>query len=277
MELTESEIKKIVSNKNNAIDVLTCLETDYPYKELMKMKSEEVYELLNKHFKYDVFHNAIRLQAFRTKYSLEKFEEESIKYNRCIEIINTEYNQDKSWAFHPSTYEDNLIKCIRKYKDIDEARAENKINADRNLVIKAYNNSRSFLYEYFLVRNHPKILPTLSNSKGLDIFINQKWDIKNTSGVTSEFKKDFGENWMEHAINNPKLVAEYLFKNQGDDRFNCDDRIFLIDLSHGMKEISEIEKTCKNIEFDKVYEINFEKIINGIKNDCSAKAMVVYI
>lgn len=277
MIMNEYEIKRIVGNKDNAINVLTGLNTNYSFKELTKFKSDEIYNLLYENFDYEMFHNTVRLMALKTKYSKKRFLEESIKYKRCIEIIEKEFNNDKKWAFHPSSYEDYIIKCIRKYGDIDEARVENLKNSDKNLVIKSYNNSRSFLFEYFLVRNNQNILPTLSNSKGLDIFLDKKWDIKNTSGVTSEFKKDFGENWKDEALKNPKIVAEYLFKNQGEDRFNCDDRIFIIDLSDSYKDIDEINETCKNINFSEVYNISFEKVINGIKNNCSAKAMVVFI
>ncbi len=277
MTMNEYEIKRIVGNKDNAINVLTGLNTSYSFKELTKFKSNEIYNLLYENFDYEMFHTTVRLMALKSKYSTKRFLEESEKYKRCIEIIETEFKNDKKWGFHPSSYEDYLIKCIRKYSSIDEARIENLKNSDKNLVIKSYNNARSFLFEYFLVRNKQNILPTLSNSKGLDIFLDKKWDIKNTSGVTSEFKKDFGEKWKEVALKNPKTVAEYLFKNQGEDRFNCDDRIFIIDLSDSYKNVNEIDNICKNMNFNEVYDISFEKIINGIKNNCSAKAMVVFI
>lgn len=277
IDLNVDDIKKIIGNKNNAVNFLVHTNIKTPHKELNKLKSEEVYNLLMRYFDYDTFHSYVRLECMKSKYSKDNFLKYSKKYVECGEIIKNKYNNDKSWSFNPSSYEDEQINIIRRYDNINDSIREHLEKCEKNLVIKSYNNSRSFLFEYFLIRNNNKILPTLSNSKGVDLFFNRKWDLKNTSGVTKEFRDFYGDNWKEIALKNPKIVAEYLYKNQGDNRFDNNDRLFLIDLSNNIKQVSEIEKMCKNFNFNEIHSILFDKKINGVLKNYTANAMVVFI
>ena len=275
--LTKNDIKKILGNKDNAIDYLVCNKTGKTYKELKEFKSEEIYDLVFENLDYDTLHMYVRLQTIKTKYSNDNFLIYCNQYDESRKKINEEYNSNKEWAFNPSSYEDEQIKTIRKYDTLEESLKNHLIKCEKNLIIKSYNNSRAFLFEYFLVRNNNKILPTLSNSKGVDIYLDKKWDLKNTGGVTKQFKDNYGDNWKNEALNNPKIVAKYLYENQGEERFDFNDRIFIIDLSDSIKSISEIEQICKDLNFNEVYKIDFNKEINGIKNNYSAKAMVVFL
>lgn len=277
IDLTNDDVKKIIGNKDNAIDFLLCTKTGKTFKELKKLKSEEIYNLLFEKLDYDTFHSYVRLKILKTKYSNDNFLMYCKKYDECTKKINDDYGCNKEWAFHPSLYEGEQIKTIRKYNTLEESLEDHLIKCKKNLVIKSYNNSRAFLFEYFLVKNNNKILPTLSNSKGVDMYIDKKWDLKNTSGITTQFKNDYGEDWKDVALNNPKIVAEYLYTNQGEERFDFNDRIFIIDLSDSIKSIFKIEQICKNLNFSEVYEINFNKEINGIKNNYTANAMVIFL
>jgi hypothetical protein len=277
IDLNADDIKKIIGNKNNAVNFLVHTNIKTPHKELSKLKSEEVYDLLMSHFDYDTFHLYVRLESMKSKYSNDNFLKYSKKYIECAEIIENRYNNNKSWAFNPSTYEDEQINTIRRHGNIGDSIKEHLEKCEKNLIIKSYNNSRSFLFEYFLIRSNDKILPTLSNSKGVDLFFNRKWDLKNTSGVTKEFRDFYGDDWKEIALKNPKIVAEYLYKNQGDYRFDNNDRLFLIDLSDNIKKVPEIEVMCKNFNFNEVHSISFDKKINGVLKNYAANAMVVFI
>lgn len=275
-QLTREDVKKIIANKDNAIDFLLYMNIDISYKDLIKLKSEPIYDLLMDNIDYGTFHIYIRLHSMKSKYSNDNFLKYQNSYIECSKLLNENYT-DRTWSFNPSSYEDEQIKVIRKYDSIQDSLNEHLKKCEKNLIIKSYNNSRAFLFEYFLVRNNDKILPTLSNSKGVDIYIDKKWDLKNTSGVTKQFKDFYGENWKDFAYKNPKIVAEFLYKNQGEERFDTNDRIFIIDLAETIKPVSEIEKICKNLNFNDVHVINFEKEINGVKNNYTANAMVVFL
>jgi hypothetical protein len=277
IDLTKDDVKKILGNKENAIDYLLCTKTGKTFKELKMLKSEDIYNLIFENLNYDVLHTYVRLTTMKKKYSSSNFLKYCEQYRQCTQKIKDIYNNNKEWAFNPSLYEDEQIKTIRKYETLDESIKNHLIKCEKNLIIKSYNNARSFLFEYFLIRNNDKILPTLSNSKGVDIYVEKRWDIKNTSGVTKQFKDFYGDEWKSIALNNPKIVAEYLYVNQGVERFDSNDRIFIIDLSDSINPISKINDICRNLNFNEVHEINFTKEINGIKNNYTANAMVLFL
>ena len=71
------------------------------------------------------------------------------------------------------------------------------------------------------ISQHPRVIPTLKNNFGVDIFFdNQPFDLKITY-----LPKDFT---LEQALKNPKSLIIWLYENQGAQRFGADNRLFVV-------------------------------------------------
>jgi hypothetical protein len=68
---------------------------------------------------------------------------------------------------------------------------------------------------------HPRVVPTLKNNFGIDIFFdNQPFDLKITY-----LPRSFN---LDQAIQRPKELMIWLYENQGAQRFGADNRIFIV-------------------------------------------------
>lgn len=68
---------------------------------------------------------------------------------------------------------------------------------------------------------HPKVVPTLKNNFGVDIFFDdQPFDLKTTYLPHGYL--------IDEAIKNPRQLAIWMYENQGAQRFGADNRLFVI-------------------------------------------------
>lgn len=83
-----------------------------------------------------------------------------------------------------------------------------------------YNHWTTVLIEDH-IGQHSKVIPTLKNNFGVDIFFdNQPFDLKITY-----LPKDFT---LEQVLKNPKDLIVWLYENQGAQRFGADNRFFVV-------------------------------------------------
>jgi len=83
-----------------------------------------------------------------------------------------------------------------------------------------YNHWTTVLIEDH-ISHHPRVIPTLKNYKGIDIFFDdQPFDLKITY-----LPKDYA---LEKALQNPKGLIVWLYENQGVQRFGADNRLFVV-------------------------------------------------
>lgn len=83
-----------------------------------------------------------------------------------------------------------------------------------------YNHWTTVLIEDY-ISQHKKVIPTLKNNFGIDIFFdNQPFDLKITY-----LPKGFT---LEQVLNNPKDLIIWLYENQGAQRFGADNRLFIV-------------------------------------------------
>lgn len=124
--------------------------------------------------------------------------------------------------------------------------------------IKEINTVRNDFIETLIFEKNINILPTLNHRRGVDFFINGiSFDQKVAKSPTNEFKKDFGDNWKDYAIQNPHKVAEYLYKYQDEGRFGADSRLLVVYLDEDIS-IEKIAETIENTDLQNPLEINFE-------------------
>jgi len=123
--------------------------------------------------------------------------------------------------------------------------------------IKEINTVRNDFIETLIFEKNNNILPTLNHRRGVDFFINGiSYDQKVAKSPTNEFKRKFKDNWRQTAINNPKLVAEYLYKYQDEGRFGADPRLLVVYLDSDVS-IDQIRQTINNTDLNKPFEVNF--------------------
>lgn len=83
-----------------------------------------------------------------------------------------------------------------------------------------YNHWTTVLIEDH-ISQHPKVIPTLKNNFGVDIFFDdQPFDLKITY-----LPRDFV---LGQALENPKNLIVWLYENQGAQRFGADNRFFVV-------------------------------------------------
>jgi len=121
-----------------------------------------------------------------------------------------------------------------------------------------YNHWTTVLIEDY-VSQHPKVVPTLKNIKGIDIFVDgQPFDLK-----TTYLPKDYD---VEDAINNPKNLAKWMYENQGVQRFGADNRLFVVLLDKDNPQESWKLKRSFDLVFKKIDEF-FNKVSVSTKDE----------
>jgi hypothetical protein len=113
---------------------------------------------------------------------------------------------------------------VRRFVRYDELIKEvkSKLHDDITHYVIAtwYNHWTTVLIEDH-ISQHPKVIPTLKNNFGVDIFFdNQPFDLKITY-----LPKDFT---LNQVLKNPKDLIVWLYENQGAQRFGADNRLFVV-------------------------------------------------
>ncbi len=123
--------------------------------------------------------------------------------------------------------------------------------------IKEINTLRNDFIETLIFEKSEDILPTLSHSKGLDFFINGiPFDQKVAKSPTGEFKKDFQEDWRNKAIENPNIVAQYLYQYQDEGRFDANPRLLVVYIDEDIS-IERIKEIIDSINLSEPIQISF--------------------
>lgn len=113
------------------------------------------------------------------------------------------------------------VRRFVRYEDLIGS-IEKKLYGDIKQYVIAtwYNHWTTVLIEDH-ISQHPKIIPTLKNNFGVDIFFdNQPFDLKITY-----LPKNYS---LEQALDNPKNLIIWLYENQGAQRFGADNRFFVV-------------------------------------------------
>jgi hypothetical protein len=168
--------------------------------------------------------------------------------------------------------DDDLIKELHKVKDFSwgvvQGQLDQKIQAEyvrrivryddliNNVKAKLHNDVASYVictwYNHWTtvlieehISQHPKVIPTLKNIKGIDIFMDdQPFDLK-----TTYLPRDYD---IQDVIKNPKNLAVWMYENQGAQRFGSDNRLFAILLDTQRPEESWKLKRNFDLVFSKI-------------------------
>lgn len=246
-------VKKIFGNATNGLNFLAKMGQD----NVIKSKKSQ-----------DIFNKIVQIWDYqKAKPIIRDIFMQSEKYKRgldgqnTIKILLEEWQNlgfgNLEWPFSQGAF-DNFVQSING-ENIDRISKDEKVKnaAVRYRQIKEINTERNdFLESLIFAKNH-NIIPTLSHSRGVDFFIDGiSFDQKVSRSVTNEFKKDFGDKWKEKAIQEPHLVAQYLYSYQDEGRFGASPRLFVVYLDEDILPL-EIKDIIANTNLQNPLDITF--------------------
>lgn len=253
--INQDIVKKIISNKQNAIEFLALY--GYNQTELKRISSKDLYNEIVKIWNYDDAKDKIRSIFQKTS----KFTN-GLKGEETIIILINEWEAlnlgNISWPFSQGQF-DNFVQSLNS-ENSSRNEKDDKVKgaAVRYRRIKELNTERNDFLETLVFLKNRNIIPTLSHSRGVDFFIDGiSYDQKVARSPTNEFKQDFGENWKQTAIENPSLVARYLYQNQDEGRFGASPRLFIVYLDEEITPI-RIKEIIENTSLENPLEITFD-------------------
>ena len=175
---------------------------------------------------------------------------------------------DLAWPFSQGDF-DGFVQRINSENSTGIVKDDKvKVAAVKYRRIKEINTVRNDFIETLIFEKNENILPTLNHRRGVDFFIDGiSFDQKVAKSPTNQFKTKFKDNWRQEAINNPALVAEYLYKYQDEGRFGADPRLLVVYLDEDIS-IQKIQEIIKQTDLNKPLEINFsfKHKVQGEKN-----------
>ena len=134
------------------------------------------------------------------------------------------------------------VRRFVRYEDLVSG-VKSKLHDDitHYVIASWYNHWTTVLIEDH-ISQHLRVIPTLKNNFGVDIFFNnQPFDLKITY-----LPKDFT---LERALDNPKDLIIWLYENQGAQRFGAGNRFFVV-----LASKSNLEESWKlKRDFDFVF------------------------
>ncbi|MCS7214323.1 MAG: hypothetical protein NZ927_08945 [Candidatus Calescibacterium sp.] len=132
------------------------------------------------------------------------------------------------------------VRKIVRYDELLKSVKSNLYNDITNYVICTWFNHWTTVLIEEHISLHPKVIPTIKNVKGIDIFFdNQPFDLKITY-LPRGYNPD-------DAVKNPKQLAIWLYENQGEQRFGSDNRLFVVVLDK--ENIDESWKLKRDFDF----------------------------
>lgn len=253
--INQDIVKKIFSKKANAIAFLELY--NYNTKTLLKQRPNELFSEIVKIWNYEDAKDKIRAIFKKAPKFIN-----GLNGEKNIAILLEEWKNlgfgKVDWPFSQGQF-DSFVQSINAENSIRTEKDEKvKIAAVKYRRIKELNTERNDFLETLVFLKNENIIPTLSHSRGVDFFINGiSYDQKVSRSPTNEFKKEYGENWKNYAIQHPEKVAEYLYKYQDEGRFGSSPRLLIVYLDEEISPI-KIQQAIENTNLHTPFSITFD-------------------
>jgi hypothetical protein len=246
IRLTEDVAKKIIGNKESAFQYLTNLnEIDNFGKINKNIDTPTLWKTIVNTWNYENSKTIIRNIFCKTP-KFQNGKDADNAMNILLEEWNALQLGDVNWPFPQGDFDGFVQRINAENSSGFEKDEKVKQAAVKYRRIKEINTVRNDFIETLIFEKNENITPTLNHRRGVDFFINGiSFDQKVAKSPTNQFKKDFGENWRQKAIDNPELVAQYLYTFQDEGRFGADPRLLVvyIDEDVTVEQIRNIIKT----------------------------------
>jgi len=151
------------------------------------------------------------------------------------------------------------VRRIVRYEDLlNSVKAKLHDDVTDYVICTWFNHWTTVLIEEH-ISTHLKVIPTIKNIKGIDIFFDsQPFDLKITY-LPREYDST-------EAIKNPSELAIWMYENQGAQRFGADNRLFVVLLDKDNPEKSWELKRDFNLVFQRVDNF-FDRETVSIKDE----------
>lgn len=232
--ITEIEIKKIFSNTALKTEYLSILFSTTNSNNSVEKTIAKINKQIIDTWEYNT-----------SKTILREMYKRSDKYIKCRQcgnqiqeaIQNWDDNNigEFSWPFSAMLFDQRAHQINRM--DISEEDKDKLLASEvkRFRRIKDINAKRNDYIEYLIFEYNENVIPTFTNSKGVDYYINgEPYDQKTSKSVGANYIQRYGDNYREIAINNPELVAESLYEFQDESRFGDEARVLVIYLDQNV-------------------------------------------
>ncbi|HIU82190.1 MAG TPA: hypothetical protein IAB11_06845 [Candidatus Ornithoclostridium faecavium] len=254
--ITIEEIKKIFSNnriKRNYLEILSNSITI----DVKNLHTDDLDNVIVGTWEYHKSKQIIR-DLFLAS---EKYENNRNSGSKITALMD-EWDEMRlgkfDWPFKPKMFDQYVHSINRRpltEKEKDEAVAIDAIKYRR---IKDINAQRNDYIEYLIFKNNDNIIPTFTNKRGVDFYINgEPFDQKVSRSVGKNFIDEYGEDYREIAIQRPDLVAKCLYKYQDEERFGFEPRLLIVYLDSDL-EIEDIENSLVEVNFNNPINLEFD-------------------
>lgn len=253
--INQDIVKKIFSNKANAIEFLELY--GYSHRDLKNTTPKDLFNEIVKIWNYNDAKDKIRA-IFQNK---PKFKN-ALKSEETIDILINEWKSlnlgEIKWPFSQGQF-DAFVQSLNAENSTRAVKDEKvKSAAVRYRRIKELNTERNDFLEMLVFLKNQNIIPTLSHNRGVDFFIDGiSYDQKVARSPTNEFKRNFGENWKQVAIENPAMVAKFLYQFQDEGRFGASPRLFIVYLDEEITPL-RVKQIIENISLETPLEVIFD-------------------
>lgn len=223
----------------------------------VEISNSEIWSKIVEHWDYDASLSIIREMFTRTK----KYQSGKDSHN-MMNLLLEEWEKVKlgqiAWPFSQGDFDGFVQRVNAEGISGFEKDEKVKVAAVKYRRIKEINTVRNDFIETLIFEKNKNILPTLNHRRSVDFFINGvSFDQKVAKSPTAEFRRDFGENWKEHATEYPEEVAAYLYRYQDEGRFGADSRLLVVYLDEDVS-IETIAKTIEDIDLQDPIEVTFD-------------------
>lgn len=263
--------RKILGNNEQAKDFLLKLQKekgfDLPFRtvtrgknrglDVLNLKPKEVLSKIVEHWDFEISERIIR-EIFKTTIKYQSGKDSYATMNVLLDEWKRIQLGDLAWSFSQGDF-DGFVQRLNAEKISGYEKDEKvKLAAVKYRRLKEINTVRNDFIETLIFEKNENILPTLNHGRLVDFFINGiSFDQKVAKSPTGEFKRDFGENWKNYAIEHPEVVAEYLYKYQDEGRFGADSRLLVVYLDEDVT-IERIAQIIEETNLEEPLEITFE-------------------
>ena len=169
---------------------------------------------------------------------------------------------DYNFPFVSNNFDDYIVKngvypSVGDVNKFESSLDKVKKDVEKFLYLKIFNTLRNDYIEYLMFGSSIDVIPTFSHRGGIDFYINGiGFDQKVSRSVTNQFKKGYGKDWKDVAIENPYEVCRYLMMYGDEARFSNVPRLFVVDID-GDYELDGIEDIIRDINFDSPRDVDY--------------------
>ncbi len=259
------DIKKIFGNAGNKKNYLDKKGIEYK----KSSSSSELNKLIEDNWDYEKDKKIVREIYFENnKYLTEK---QYLDLKNYLVLEWTEkFGEEVSWPFSQGGFDDFIQRVHTQYsndsfdksevnEEVDEIVSKAAIKFRR---IKFLNTIINDYIEKMIIESNEDIIPTCSNSKSVDYYIDGvRFDQKVSKSPTKEFIGAYGEDtYKDYAKENPQEVARFLYQYQDEERFGSEKRLFVVFLDKVKLNVDfdTLKNYLLQIETSSPYEIEFE-------------------